>query len=265
MESIEKVYTSANNFMKSLSGEGKYTVAGASADLFSETARLLGLPVSNVKRDVLALAQTAAIQSKNYVLQYKIDRALLSLSNNSGEYLDILYNAYNNDRAAYEKIYADMVKSGFDEKKIQTGMENREKKAEGVTKTEDLKNRFVSPEVEASYKSSLSTVTSSEIYSGLDDKTKKEVDEWIYQTATGTLPDSTQKKADAAAEQGIDSTYFVLYKAALKKYDDDKNGSTNQKEAQEAIDAIENLTEAQRSFLWQSTSKSWKEKNNPYS
>ena len=52
MEPFAKVIQAAVNVEKSLNGEGKYNTANTLANLFAETSRLLGVPVSNVKRDI---------------------------------------------------------------------------------------------------------------------------------------------------------------------------------------------------------------------
>ena len=79
MEAIEKVWSAFTNMRSALSGEGRYSIAGASANMLAEVARLFGLPVANIKRDVQAVATTAAIETDNYLMQYRMDKALLNI------------------------------------------------------------------------------------------------------------------------------------------------------------------------------------------
>jgi len=142
MESIEKTLTASTNMIKALSGEGKYTIGSAFANLFAEAARLFGVPVANLKRDVKAFAMLSAVESDNYWLQYQMEKASLRLnySSNKGTFLDILYRAYaEGDREAYDRISQDMIENGFSAKDIESGMKSRAKKA-GVS-TDNL-DRF---------------------------------------------------------------------------------------------------------------------------
>lgn len=68
MASIAKTIESATNAYKALTGDSKKTVKSAFADLFFEASRLFGVPVANVKRDVMAAVMTAAIETDNYLL-----------------------------------------------------------------------------------------------------------------------------------------------------------------------------------------------------
>ncbi len=147
MEPISKVWDAAANMKKALNREGKYSMAGASANLVAEMARLLGIPVANLKRDIQAGVTTAAIETDNYLMQYRTDKALLNMgySGNTGNYMDILNNASINDPEAYEIIYADMVASGIDENKIRENMERRMKKDQGVESVADLEARYLTP------------------------------------------------------------------------------------------------------------------------
>ena len=74
-----------------------------------------------------------------------------------------------------------------------------------------------------------------------------------------------QPKSAQLEDQGIDADMQLRYQIALKKYDANQNGHTSQEEAENAIDSLGGLTNEQKSALWQSTNKGWKEKNNPYS
>ena len=70
----------------------------AFATLFAEVSRLFGLPVANLKRDVQAVVNTVANETDNYLLQYRMDKAMLDINydGNRKNFLDLLYKAYEN-------------------------------------------------------------------------------------------------------------------------------------------------------------------------
>lgn len=111
MESIEKLVSAGQNMIKALSGEGKHTVAGAAINLIAEVARLYGIPVANLKREITSFSMLAAVENDNYLMQYRMEKWMLNMNNSSNRstFTDILYKAYKNDKEAFEIIYADML------------------------------------------------------------------------------------------------------------------------------------------------------------
>ena len=188
MEPITKVWEAFTNMRKALSGEGKYSIAGASATMLSEVARLFGVPVANLKRDIRAAVTTAAIETDNYLMQYRIDKALLNIGyqgNRSG-FMDILYAASINDPEAYEFIYEDMVSSGITEEQIRNAMESRMKDDQGVESVADLEKRYLTPNQEKTYDSLYGQVSSSSVWRSANQEQKDSIEEDIYNLAVGT-------------------------------------------------------------------------------
>ena len=111
MESIEKLVSAGQNMIKALSGEGKHTVPGAAINLIAEIARLYGIPVSNLKREITSFAMLAAVENDNFVMQYRMEKWMLNMNNstNRSTFTNILYKSYKNDKEAFEIIYADML------------------------------------------------------------------------------------------------------------------------------------------------------------
>lgn len=180
MDSIESVIKSVINFTKAVNGDGKYTIANASANVFAELSRLLGLPVANIKRDVLAAVQTLANKTDNYLIQYRIDKALynLNFSANKSSFMVTLYGAYKNDPEAYDIIYSDMYDDIYPIKLreveadpdvepedypkearertlswFRSAIEAKMKAEEGVKSVEDLSSRWLTPEQTKEYNS----------------------------------------------------------------------------------------------------------------
>ena len=267
MEAIEKVWAAASNMKKALTGEGKYTLAGASANLMAEAARMLGLPVANLKRDVQAAATTAAIETDNYLMQYRIDSALLNMgySGNSGNFMDILYNASINDPEAYEIIYADMVKNGVEEDKIRTAMESRMKRDQGVESVKDLEARYLTPSQEKSYSSLRGKISGTTVWTAASEEQREALEGDLYDLTVGnTAGEALREKIDSGSAYGISEADYLLYRLAQDVASEDGNNNTSQDEAEAAIEMLSGLSDEARAYLWQSTNKGWKESGNPF-
>ena len=242
-EAITKTFNAAKNMYKAVTGTGKYTIAEASAQLFAEVGRLFGLPVANVKRDIKSLVMSAAIESDSYLMQYRMEKAMLDINyaGNSKNFMDILFNAYNNDREAYELIYNDMLESGYDADKIESGMETRMKEAEGVKKVSELSKRYMSPDDEKKYDSSLSRVKSSKVWTSANTTQRKNAEADLYEFLTSTTDDMTKLRTEARAF-GVDETEYTLWQLAIEMADQPKgqkgSGSYDYKEKAEAINSL---------------------------
>ena len=269
MEPVSKVWEAAANMKKALSGEGKHSLAGASANLVAEVARLLGIPVANLKRDVQAGVTTAAIETDNYLMQYRIDKTLLNMgySGNTGNFLDILYNASVNDPEAYEIIYADMVASGIPEDKIRNGMESRMKKAQGVESVADLESRYLTPTQTTSYERVRGRVTGTTVWNAASAAQREVLENDLYALTVGNSDGlKLREKIDGGAAYGIDEADYLLYRLALRVADQPsesgKLGSYTGDEVEAAIDMLPGLDDEARAYLWEAAGKS--ENSNPY-
>lgn len=269
MEPVSKVLEAAANMKKALSGEGKYSVAGASANLLAEVSRLLGIPVANLKRDIQAGITTAAIETDNYLMQYRIDKALLNMGyqGNTKNFYDILYNASINDRGAYETIYADMVASGMPEDKIRNAMESRMKRDQGVESVGDLEQRYLSPSQERRYNSTRNSMAGSSVWTAASRDQQEAAEKDLYDLTVGNdSGEKLQEKIAAGAAYGISEADYLLYRLALHVADQPTEngnlGSYTGEEVQTAIDMLPGLDDEARAYLWEAAGKS--EKSNPY-
>ena len=270
MESVEKVLRAVNTFRQAWSGSGKEPFINASANMFAEAARLLGIPAANIKRDVFAVINLVANETDNYLFQYRVEKFLsnMNYSSNSAKFVDILYNAYVLDPEAYEIIYADVVASGFDPSKIKSGIEKRLKEAYGVDEVELLPQRYMTPEQQKSYDAVMDKVEKSDIWKNADARVRKNVSYDYYEVATGaSSAQSMVDKMEMAAKYGIDSVEFLLYEAALgmadKPNDSGSYGTYTNAEIEEALNAVPGLSRTEKSDFWEEVlGKS--EKNNPW-
>ena len=265
MESVEKTLDAGKNMLKALSGEGKYTIGMASANLFAEAGRLLGIPIANLKREIFSFAMHAAISSDNYMMQYRMEKATYQMNNNSTAFLDILYQAYANDPDAYKLMYADMVKSGFDAEKIRSGMETRMKKAQSVTSVDDLKSRYLTPTQQTSYDSTMSKVKRSGVWKSATAAQRKEMEGDLYDLTVGNSDGvKLQEKIAGGNPYGVGTTEYLLYELAKDVVDqpnDNGNYGTYTNEETEAAIRMLGLSNEANHFLWMETHTS--DKNEP--
>jgi hypothetical protein len=247
---IEKTRNAVVNMYKSVTGTGKYTIAEASAQLFAETARLYGLPVANVKRDIKSIVMSIAIETDNYLMQYRMEKAMLDINyaSNSKNFMDILFNAYNNDKEAYEFIYNDLIKNGYKAETIQSGMETRMKKSEGVEKSSDLTKRYMTPDTEKKYDSSLKRVQSSKAWKSASATQRKDAEADLYNFLTSTSKDMEKARAEARTF-GVDETEYTLWQLAKEMVDSDGNNNLNAKEKAAAIEML-NLSNSELAYFY---------------
>ena len=238
-EAMQKVVSAVEVFSKTIAGESKYTIAEASAVLCAEIARLFGVPVANLKRDIKSLVMTMASETDNYLMQYRMEKAMLNVnySGNTRNYAAILYKAYCNDREAYEIIYDDMIESGVPAEKIKTQMENQMKKAEGVEETEDLSKRYMSPDDERKYDNSLRKVKTSDAWRSASASQRKEAEAHLHNFITSSS-ESMEKTRAEARSAGVDETEYVLWQLATEVVlgEDDSWNAIKKADAIELID-----------------------------
>ena len=240
MESISKMWSATENLYKAITKTGKYTLAEASASFFAELGRLFGVPVANVKRDIKSAVMTFAIETDNYLMQYRMEKAMLDInySYNNKNFVDILFNAYNNDSEAYELIYKDMLKSGYDADKIKSGMETRMKKAEGVKEASELKKRYMTPDTEKKYDSSLKRMQTSQTWKSASSTQRKDAEANLYSFLTSDSEDMEATRAEARA-LGVDETEYTLWQLAMGMANTDGKDGLSAKEKATALQHLD--------------------------
>ena len=130
-EVLGDVADAAKLFVKSADGQDQKTRIYAVKSLAAATAKLFGLPVANLTRDIWAGVRSLAVETGNIPLQYEMEKAIYNLgySENKGRYLDILYRALEQgDMDSYAHIRADLMdRMGLDGQKIDNGLASRYK------------------------------------------------------------------------------------------------------------------------------------------
>ena len=119
----------AQLFIRSAQGEGKKTPLYAAKQLLTAGSKIFGVSVANVGRDVWAIARSIAQSSGNVRAMYEMERAIWRLApdaGNNSRYYKLLYMAMEQDKEAYQYIYADMKKRGYSDKQLQEVMDKWE-------------------------------------------------------------------------------------------------------------------------------------------
>jgi nicotinamide mononucleotide adenylyltransferase len=264
MESVSKLIQSSRRMLKALSGEGTATTGAAFADLIASAARIVGLPVANVKRDLLVITNTTLSAIGNWELMYKADKLLYSVdsSDNKGHYYDIAFYAWQEeDKTQYNAICADLISHGYTQKDIDNAIRTRLKKTEQFTGATGERLDGITADLERSSG-----------FKGLpaDYQTKALEAASDYATAT-TMREQNEDyelpstylwidKADAGASVGIETWEYILFRTALQMADDD--GSLKQEEVIDALEGMSWLSDEERDYLFGTRYES--DKNNPW-
>lgn len=228
-------------------------------DTIVDYAQLTGIPIDNVRKTAVAIAQqTLKATNGKYVGGYYALRLTSDPTKYSGDYYDLLYKAYSSDKEAYEEVYRLMIESGsFTEDKIKSGMEKRMKDAAGVTKVSELESRFLAPDQQDSYDKGVSALQRSDLWRGATDDAQDAALELLYGLVSGsnsTAPKSAREKIEGGKDVGIDQTEFLLYKLALSMADEPTESGTlgtyTNDEVEEAIRMLSGLTNQERAYLW---------------
>lgn len=135
MEVFADLLDAAGTFAKSIDGSGKKTRKEATLTLLAAASKMFGLPVANIKRDLMATLRTIAQASGSLGFQYEVEKFSYNLANsgNRGRFIGILYDALEQgDYATYEHVRRDLMeKMGLDGESIQSSLKTRyNKKAE---------------------------------------------------------------------------------------------------------------------------------------
>lgn len=135
MEVFADLLDAAGTFAKSIDGSGKKTRKEATLTLLAAASKMFGLPVANIKRDLMATLRTIAQASGSLGFQYEVEKFSYNLANsgNKSRFIGILYDALEQgDYATYEHVRRDLMEQmGLDGESIQSSLKTRySKKAE---------------------------------------------------------------------------------------------------------------------------------------
>ena len=257
MSLISSLSSAVKYLYKSLQGGGQYTVHQQFINTASEFAKLLGLPATNVKKDILGVADTLVNEFDNYRLRYEMDKFIYRTNNsNKNLFLDNLYKAYKAGDDDYEYIYNDIIEKGYYTKE-QINARLIDKGAEDGVK-------FIPPESRSEYDSYMKTIQNNAAY--------KKADEEHRETALKTLTELYQKdtnnqktlreKAEAGSEYGVTEADLILYKLAFSVVDEPSYGSASNEERKAALDLM-GASGKKADWMWLNVAHG-SDKSNPY-
>lgn len=145
LEGFADVVNALGQMGKAITGESKQSEAAAALELACKAGDLLGLPVSNIKRDAAGIFRTALQGAGNVEMQYALDKLGLNPDKASATFYDDLYRAMGTDWDQYESIYKDMELRGWDKEKLAENMERRMAEEAGLEKTSSLPVEYRAP------------------------------------------------------------------------------------------------------------------------
>lgn len=132
MEVFSDLLDAAGTFVKSIDGSGKKTRKEATLTLLAAASKMFGLPVANIKRDLMATLRTVAQASGSLGFQYEVEKFSYNLENSSNKsrFIGILYDALEQgDYTTYAHIRRDLMEQmGLDGESIQSSLKTRYKK-----------------------------------------------------------------------------------------------------------------------------------------
>lgn len=243
---------------ESVAGNKKRTVGYAVKNLAQQGGKVFGISAPNILRDVWGITRTIALETDNIPLQYEMEKAIYNIEGegNVSRFVDILYKAYTEDQAAYRHIYADLKSGGFDMSKIKEAMEERMKKAQGVTKVDDLDQRYLTPEQQTAYDKKVKSISKSDLWKSAKTSQRDELKGSLYDlTVMNSDGEKLKEKIDEGRGYGIDETEYLLYSMALDMADTPNKhgklgGSPTNAEKADAISMVGGLSDSEIAFLW---------------
>lgn len=128
-EAIGDFITAGQNVVKNIGGEGTRTPLFAVKELANAAAKMFGVSIGNVLRDVSGALNSFIVETDNIPLMYQIEKISYNVENvkNKGRYYDILFRALSlDDFDSYNIIRGELMdKMGVDGKDIESAMRSR--------------------------------------------------------------------------------------------------------------------------------------------
>lgn len=143
LEGIADAVNAVIQLGKAMKGNSEKTVLNAGLNAACRLGDLIGIPVSNLKRDAEAIFNTVLIDAGLQELQYKMDKLLYNPEKAKGVFVSDLYRAMDSNPDAYNRIWKDMQTMPIED--IESSMESRMKKELGLSSVKSLPIRYSAP------------------------------------------------------------------------------------------------------------------------
>lgn len=276
MTAIADLKDAADRFMQAVTGDGKQTVGYAISDLAGRSAKLLGLPLANVKRDLEGIVNGAfmALEAAGVdVNGARFAWAKLKTpinDKNKNYWIDMGYRfEREGDGETAGEIYDALTGVGIPADKIEARKRTVLKKSDVFSsRKEDVRND-VSADLESSR--GYRQLTDEQQEKALDAaETYAYVTAMLEQDPEYTVPDTYNwvLKANAGKAVGVEPFEYILFDLAydMAESEKDENGKTvagsKQEKVIEALDDMSWLSDRERDYLYGTRYSS--DKNNPY-
>jgi len=248
MEGIADAIKAIQQLERSFKGKTEKSVLAAGLDAASKLGDMLGLPVSNLRRDAGAIFHTVMNGIGAGRELYKWDKLKYNPETAMGIFQNDLYRAMDTDWGTYEMIYGDIMaelqEQGKNEEEaadsIKKAVEERMKKALGLNSVTNLPFRYSPPgeneEFDAYVKAAIDKNTSWE------DELPEDVVE-LAQDLDEQKPEKTERVlmiASFGMEQGWAEVFLreTLSEREVAQYDACRKAGVTMKEWAEAYSAI---------------------------
>lgn len=120
-------------FAQNVDGKGTKTPAYAVKSLLGAASKVYGIPVNNLTRDLWGMVRSVAVETKNILVQYEMEKAIYNITNNKNKsrYISILYRALEQgDVDSFQHIRSDLMNTmGLDGAEIDESLRSRYNKA----------------------------------------------------------------------------------------------------------------------------------------
>lgn len=135
MEVWEDIITASKSFIDSMGDNGQKTRPEALANVIAAGAKIAGLPVSNLKRELVTTVRTAIQATGNVAIEYEYEKLFYNIysTENKSRYLNLAFKALEQgDLTTYEHIRKELKDyMAVDSTSVDSGMQSRlEKKQE---------------------------------------------------------------------------------------------------------------------------------------
>lgn len=251
MDIISRVMDSYDAVVKAMNGEGKKTRKNAWINFIAECSRFLGVPVANIKRDILSGASTVFQATGNYRYQYEMEKFLYNIegTGNFSEFAKLAYLAKRDgDTEAYEAIRADLIANGpKSEKDVDKKIAEFEKKA--VTDTAEYQTEMAN--LSDSYATMLeSNATFQAMDAEQQDKARTTMADYAEYQVLGDrikVDNSQMENLSSIESQGMNPADWVVFKTQFDTLHSDKDANgkdiPGQKKQDKAIKLIDETFE----------------------
>lgn len=129
MQVFSDIVSASKDFTASMGGSGKKTREEALANMFAACSKLFGLPVANIKRDVMAAIRTAVQATGSVALEYEFEKFTYNIYStaNKSRYMNLAFKALEQgDLTTYEHIRKELKDfMALDNSSVDSSMRNK--------------------------------------------------------------------------------------------------------------------------------------------